>query len=202
MNSFDKLVEKFGEFPGIGERQAKRFAYFLLSKNTSYLQELATLITTIKKDITRCDMCLRFFSKQGSDLCSYCADALRDHTTLLVVSKDADLIAIERSGLYHGYYVVLGGLIPILEKEPQNKIRANELLTVVEERSKKGLKEIIFALSATAEGEHTREFIESLLSDYKTKGIICSELGRGLSTGTELEYADPETIKAALQNKK
>lgn len=202
MNSFEKLVEIFKEFPGIGERQARRFAFFALSKPESYLKELSTLLLSIKKDVVQCPDCLRFFSKRNQEsLCTYCADTLRDKTTLLVVSKDADLLAIEKSSLYHGHYVVIGGLIPILEKNPERKIRITELLKVVTKRHQEGLKEIIFALSATSEGEHTKEFIIEKLAPLGLE-IAFSELGRGLSTGTELEYADPETIRAALQNKK
>ena len=202
MNSFEQLIELFKEFPGIGERQARRFAFFLLSKPESNLKELSNLILNIKKDVVQCPDCLRYFSKRGVEsVCSYCTDNLRDNLTLLVVSKDADLQAIEKSSLYHGRYVVIGGLIPILEKNPEKKIRFNQLLSIIERRAKEGLREIIFALSATSEGEHTRDFIEQHLKTLYPQ-ITCSELGRGLSTGTELEYADPETIKAALQNKK
>lgn len=203
MNSFEKLVELFEDFPGIGGRQAKRFAYYLLSKNHSYLENLAALVTSVKKDIAKCPSCMRFFGKIGIEThCRECSDRSRDASLLLIVSKDADLSAIEKSGLYTGYYFVLGGIIPILEKNPEARIRSVDLVRIVAERTKAGLREIIFALSATQEGEHTREFIEHLLEEYKTKGIKFSELGRGLSTGTELEYADPETIKAALQNKR
>ncbi len=203
MNSFEKLVELFESFPGIGGRQAKRFAYYLLSKNNSYLENFAQLVTTVKKDITQCIMCMRFFGKKGNEqVCFYCEDRTRDKTTLLIVSKDADLQAVEKSGIYNGNYFVLGGIIPILEKTPEAKIRAKELLKIVENRIKTGLKEIIFALSATQEGEHTREFVEKLLEPFKENGLTFVELGRGLSTGAELEYADPDTIKAALQNKK
>lgn len=203
MNSFEKLTELFEQFPGIGARQARRFAYFLLSKNKDYLENFTTLVNTIKKDVAKCASCMRFFGKKGQEtLCNICSDRSRDPSLLLLVSKDADLSAIEKSGVYTGFYFVLGGIIPILEKNPESKIRAQELRQAIIERSKEGLKEIIFALSATQEGEHTREYIEKLLEEHKEKGIKFSELGRGLSTGAELEYADPDTIKAALQNKK
>lgn len=203
MNSFEKIVELFREFPGIGERQARRFAFYLLSRPNNYLEEFAKLITSIKRDVVQCDMCLRFFSKRSEEKnCSICTDPLRDKSTLMVVSKDADLQAIEKSSIYNGLFVVIGGLIPILEKSPETKIRARDFERIVNSRTNDGLKEVIFALSATSEGEHTREFLEARLESLKAKGLQCSELGRGLSTGTELEYADPETIKAALQNKK
>jgi recombination protein RecR len=121
----------------------------------------------------------------------------------MIVAKDVDLDAVEKSRVYDGLYFVLGGSIPLFDQEPEEKIRSKELLQSIESRAKSGLKEIILALSLNAEGEHTRELIESLLSPtVKKLGIDMYTLGRGLSTGTELEYSDSETIKNALLSKK
>ena len=201
MNSFDKLKEIFTEFPGIGPRQAERFAYFLLSRDESYIKEIQNLIGSIKKDVTQCRECMRYFADRGSEnRCRICSDESRSRDTLMLVAKDNDLSTIEKSGAYSGRYFVLGGIIPILEKNPEKRVRLPFLERQLEQ-NKNNLKEIIFALSATHEGEHTAEFLS-----YKIKAVIpnikISELGRGLSTGLEIEYSDGDTIKAALQNKK
>jgi recombination protein RecR len=121
----------------------------------------------------------------------------------MIVAKDVDLDAIEKSRVYDGHYFVLGGSLPLFDKELESKIRSKELLRRIESGVKTGLKEIILALSLNAEGEHTRESVESLLSPLVNKhGIEIYTLGRGLSTGTELEYSDSETIKNALLSKK
>ena len=137
-------------------------------------------------------------------MCSICGDASRDAGLLMVVSREGDLDAIEKSGLYRGLYFVLGGNIPILEKTPEQKIRINELIQRIEEDGKEDkLKEIILSLSATPEGEHTSDYIKAtirgLLESFTLK---ISSLGRGLSTGSELEYADPDTLRYALSNRK
>ncbi|MFZ2763821.1 MAG: recombination mediator RecR [Minisyncoccia bacterium] len=198
MNSIDKLSEMFARFPGIGPRQAKRFVYFLLSRNGDYTGELVKAVENLKKEIIQCGACMRFFAKNGHDskLCSVCSDDTRDSSMLMIVPRDIDFEAVEKSGGYNGYYFVLGGVVPILEKEPEKRIRIKELET----RIKKGkdIKEIILAMNANLDGENTAEFIKERLSNLSTSKLIITKLGRGLSTGAELEYADPETLKNAF----
>lgn len=204
MNSIDRLTEKFRDFPGIGPRQSKRFVYFLLSRNRSYLEELSKLILEVKKEVHVCSSCFRFFAKNGAGaLCSICADSNRDHASLLLVEKDVDLENVEKNKIYTGRYFVLGGTIPILEKNPEERVRLRELQKKVkEEASQNGLKEIIIAFSLNAEGEHTAFVTESALrplaEEYK---LTLSHLGRGLSTGSEVEYLDGETLKSAIKNR-
>lgn len=201
MDSFDKLTSLFEKFPGIGARQARRFAYFILSKDASYVEELSNLIKNIKKEVTQCGECMRFFAKSYADktLCSICGNDTRDKTTLLLVAKDSDLLAIEKGGIYKGFYFVLGGVVPILEKEPERKIRLVSLEKKILKAKEEGLSEIILALSATSEGENTEDFLKERLRNF---GIKVSVLGRGISSGTEIEYIDTETLKGALENKK
>jgi len=195
MNSIDKLSEIFARFPGIGPRQAKRFVYFLLSRNGDYSGELVKGIQNLKKEIVQCGECMRFFpsTSSGQVSCSVCTDESRDNSMLMIVPRDIDFEAVERSGSYKGYYFILGGVVPILEKEPEKRIRIKELET----RIKKGkdIKEIILAMNANLDGENTAEFIKQ---KYQGLPLIFSTLGRGLSTGAELEYADPETLKNAF----
>jgi recombination protein RecR len=204
MDSIRKLTELFREFPGIGPRQAKRFVYFLLTRNNSYLNEISELIKELKKEIRICSSCYRFFplGQTATALCQICSNPSRDKSTLMIVSKDVDLETIERSGSYKGLYFVIGGTVPILEKSPETKIRSKELFDTVESKSKEGLKEIIMAMNLNPEGENTEEYIIKLLNPLaEFSNIKLSLLGRGLSTGTELEYSDSETIKNALKNR-
>jgi recombination protein RecR len=98
-------------------------------------------------------------------------------------------------------YFVLGGTIPILDKEPEKKIRLKELVSLVKKMSKEDLKEVILALNANSEGENTGDFIVSHLSPISNGTFKVTVLGRGLSTGTELEYADSDTLKNALKHR-
>lgn len=204
MNSIDKLIKKFSEFPGIGPKQARRFVYFLINRHESYIEELKNEITELRKGVSTCFDCKRYFFSRHDDqnLCDVCSDKSRDTSILMIVSRDIDLENIEKGHSFSGKYFVLGGLVPILDKNPEQRIRLKELLALVSRMSDKGLKEIILGLDANSEAEYTGNILKSSLSPITTKySIKISELGRGLSTGTELEYSDPETIKNALKNR-
>jgi len=188
-------------FPGIGPRQAKRFVYFLLRQSPSFHKELSTLIKELGKEILLCESCLRFFPKtENLNTCTICSDKNRSRSSLMVLEKDVDLDNIERARIYDGLYFVLGGTVPILEKNPEKKIHIVKLLERI--KSDK-ITEIILALGATTDGENTEKYVQEQISDItKEKKIIVSHLGRGLSTGSELEYSDTETIKNALESRK
>lgn len=205
MNTLQKLISLFSEFPGIGPRQAKRFVYFLLTRPQGYLDEFTRLVQTLKTDAQVCSTCFRIFFKQEhrSTTCDVCGSSQRDSALLTIVSRDVDFEHIEKTGVYNGLYFILGGTIPILESSPEKRVRLKELLTHVEKQAtEKGLKEIILAMNANPEGEHTGDSIKKFLEPLSQKyNIKVSFLGRGLSTGTELEYSDSETLKNALNNR-
>jgi recombination protein RecR len=202
MNSIEKLTEIFSKFPGIGPRQAKRFVYFLLTRDRKFLEELSSSILSLKKNIKVCRYCQRFYQSENLDsaFCKICADSNRENNILMIVEKDADFENIEGAGVYNGKYFVLGGTVPILENNPETKVRSRELLKLISEEIKNnGLNEIILATSANPEGDSTHSYLLSILKEFN--GIKVSTLGRGLSTGTELEYSDKDTIKSALDNR-
>lgn len=203
MTSLEKLIRYFEQFPGIGSRQAKRFAFHLLTEPEENVEELSTLIRDIKKSVAECPSCFKFFSYNGnSDLCPICANTLRDRTKLLVVERDSDIDALERSRTYDGLYFVLGGTVPLLESNDTKKLRGGALKYTVETRIPEGLSEIILGFSVNPDGENTVRYVQTLLRDLSvTHSLTITILGRGLSTGSELEYADPETIKSALENR-
>ncbi|OGJ05205.1 hypothetical protein A2387_02860, partial [Candidatus Nomurabacteria bacterium RIFOXYB1_FULL_36_10] len=199
----EKLTEYFKEFPGIGERQAKRFVYFLLHKNPTYVKELGDKVLDLKNTIHQCPSCFLFFQSTQDQLCDVCSNPKTDKSSLLIVEKDADYENIKRSKNYSGMYFILGGLVPIVTKDTPTFVRTKELLRNIEKQAKDhSLKEVILALSLNPQGEHTdmylREILDTLEKTYKFKIV---SLGRGLSTGTELEYSDSETIKNALRNR-
>ena len=201
MNRITKLAEYFSRFPGIGPRQSKRFVYFLLTQPSSFHGELAKLLKELSSVVSECTLCHRFFTLDGSDttVCDICSSQNRNKELILIVEKDVDLDNIERSKVYKGQYFVLGGIVPILEKDPEKIVRTREL----SHRLKDGnFKEIILALSTTPDGDNTSKFVQEFIKKLKLKSATkISELGRGLSTGSELEYSDMDTIKNALQNR-
>jgi recombination protein RecR len=207
MDYLSRLSEYFKKFPGIGERQARRFVYFLLNTNQSYSDELIELIKKVKENTAQCQSCYCFFPtnqiRQLAD-CEICSNPQTDKSVLIIIEKDADLESIRSSG-YKGAHFILGGLIPIMERNGEN-VRLKDLLKLVESRSSidgpQKLKEIIIAVSLTPKGEHTDSYLRELLSPLQKKySFKVSSLGRGISTGTELEYADADTIRNALKNR-
>ncbi len=202
--AFEKLIEYFLKFPGIGPRQAKRFGYFLAGTDKKFAEELAKLILEIKKNVIQCQSCWSFFesaAERTSNNCSICANLNRDTLLLMVIEKDVDLENIEKSGVYNGKYFVLGGAISLADgAKKQNHLRFKELFDKVQ---KEMPKEIILATSATIEGENTARYIEKILEPVNKKfHLKITRLGRGLSTGTELEYIDSETMSNALKSRK
>ena len=205
MDIIDKLTEIFKEFPGIGERQARRFVYFLMYKNSAYAENLCSLVTELKKEVAQCKDCFRFFLLKGnSKLCDVCNDANTDSSTLLVVEKDSDLESVRKSRIYNGKYFILGGLVPIVEKNTKSRVRIKEL----KERISRLVgdpperREIILAFSVSPQGNHTDLYVRAQIKELAEKSNIkISSLGKGLSTGTELEYSDNDTLKNALKNR-
>jgi len=121
----------------------------------------------------------------------------------MVVERDTDIDATERSGTYDGLYFVLGGTIPLLDSPDEKKLRGGILKQSVESRIANGLQEIILAFSVNPDGENTARYVEMLLRGLtEAHALSVNQLGRGLSTGSELEYADPETLKSAFENRK
>ncbi|HEY5383524.1 MAG TPA: toprim domain-containing protein [Candidatus Paceibacterota bacterium] len=204
MNPIEKLSELFEHFPGIGPRQARRFVQYLLAASPSTRGELSETIQQLGAHTSQCKKCFRWFVKEGekSNLCGICANSRRDESMLFVVEKDADIENVERSN-FTGLYFCVGGTIPLAAEEPQKYIRVRELLKRIEEdATSKKLKEVILGLSATTEGDHTRLILqEKLLPLSQGLAFKLSSLGRGLSTGSELEYADPDTIASALSSR-
>ena len=198
MDRIDELARALARLPGIGPRQGKRFVYYLLTASAEERVKLAELIASLGKEVRQCPECMRFFNGSAKNLCNYCLDTHRDDTQLMLIEKDQDLAAVERAGTYRGRYFVLGGVLTLTGK---GGIREAELLHLIERRLKKGLKEIVLALSATSEGEHTADHIRLSLAPFRDQ-VKISLLGRGLATGSELEYSDAETLRAALTNRK
>jgi recombination protein RecR len=210
VNPIERLTELFERFPGIGPRQARRFVQYLLAESPSYRSGLSDSIRFLGSQTSQCKKCFRWFVKNNdkTGLCTICGNPSREQGVLFVVEKDADVDNVERSG-FKGLYFVLGGTIPLASEEPEKYIRLRELLKRVEADAsrqgdallKQGLSEVILGLSATTEGDHTRLIIQEKLLPLADGRFKLSSLGRGLSTGSELEYADPDTIQNALNSR-
>lgn len=201
-----KIALFFERFPGVGPRQARRFAYSLLDEKEELLKEMSAALSALKSKVKRCAECFRAFDineskpkEKENNVCLACR-ARRSPAAILVVEKDTDLENIEKLGIYDGRFYVLGGVIsPFNGGIDKNRLHALYRLI----NNSPSLKEIIIATSATSEGDATASYLEKILEEFAKAGKIkISRLGRGLSTGSYLEFSDRETIKNALNNRK
>lgn len=197
-----KLIQAFQELPGIGPRQAERFAYALIDRDPEVLDKFAAAVRDAARTIERCASCGRVVAA-GSSVCALCT---RDeHIRMItVVEKDQDLDALERTQLRETSFHILGGLVVI----GKQKERVRDRISLLYKRVKKIISiaksiEIVLAFAATPEGDATADYIERVFDkEIAAKKVTVTRLGRGLSTGTELEYSDPETLKRAFESRK
>ena len=192
-----ELADLITEFPGLGPRQARRVVQFLLSSGAPFREKLARLILEAGASVLPCPLCFRLDDTKDKGLCNICADDSRDRTAVMVVEKDIDIEGIEGSHGYRGLYFVLGGLKMMTERKNSRTVREKELLARI---PKESVEEVIFALSTTPEGDYTaRELAKEI--QKAVPAIRTTLLGRGLSIGAEIEYADSETLRSALKNR-
>ncbi len=197
-NQLEQLARLFLRFPGIGERQAKRFAYFILTEPESYVETLSNTLRSARSLAHTCTRCLRVFEGTAG-ICAICSDSSRDQDTLLVVEKGQDIDSFAKTD-YRGLFFVLGGLIPIIQKNVLAGTNIQKLIQRIKTESENGeLKEIILAFPITPNGEHTDVAVRESIAQFPT--IHISSLGRGLSTGAELEYADAASLSASLKKR-
>lgn len=173
----------------------------LLEKDESELKELGQTIVNLKKEIRFCKEC---FNVSENGPCHVCADPKRDRTKLLVLEKVTDLDSIEKTGLYKGLYHVLGGAINPLDGITPETLRFKELEKRIDNLAGNKELELIIATNPNTSGETTALYIKDLLksADWRKKSITMTRLGRGLASGSNLEYADEITLRNALEYRK
>ena len=196
------------KLPGVGPRQAARFAFFILKENNGFAEELAAGLKDMQANSVMCLRCYRTMERnlgQETAHCILCRDNKRNEGIIAVVEKESDLQNLERTGAYTGLYHVLGGVISPLDADSPKKrhIRDmyNRIVTLLNQQKS---VELILGTNPTTEGDMTAIYIERTFAPLKekTEQFKISRLGRGLSLGSELEYADEITLKSALINRK
>ena len=205
-----RTTELLQQLPGIGPRQALRLSYVLAEKNAAWRAEFARLLDALGKELSRCELCFRVMEQRSTPLCEICSSSSRSKESILVVEKESDVEQFESAGHFQGLYHVTGGTISPLEKNPGEKLRLRALFERVKMRPLHSSLEVIIATSNTLEGNQTAAYIERILQPLVEMtppasnggGIKITRLGRGLSTGAEIEYADPLTLEQAFKNRK
>ena len=191
-DSITALISEFKKLPGIGQKTAERLVFFLLKEPIETSQSLAEAILNIKNKINNCSVCN---SITESDPCDICGDLKRDQGTICVVEEPHDLYAIKRIGEYLGRYFVLMGTISPLDGIGPEDIQINKLL----ERIKGGgIQEVILATNPNLEGDATAIYISKSLESLPVK---VTRIARGLPVGSNLEYADENTILKSFEGR-
>ena len=187
--ALEKAVNEFASLPGIGKKTALRLALHLLQRSDEEVGRFGNAFVNFKKDIRYCKVCHNI---SDTDVCSICANPKRDTATICVVENIQDVLAIENTMQFNGLYHVLGGVISPMDGIGPSNLKIAELVKRVEDG---GVKEIIFALSPTMEGDTTNFFISRKLSSYNVK---LSVIARGVTIGNNLEYADEVSLGRSI----
>lgn len=188
----DSAVAELGKLPGIGRKTALRLALHLLRQPEEEVEALGNAVVKLRRETTYCCECHNI---SETDICEICASPKRERGMVCVVENINDVLAVEATSEYYGLYHVLGGLIAPLDGVGPSDL---EIESLVERVKRNGVKEVILALSPTVEGDTTSFYIFRKLAET---GVKVSVLARGISVGSELEYADELTLGRSLQNR-
>lgn len=188
----EKAVEEMSNLPGIGKRTALRLVLHMLNRPKSQTTALSEALAHLVNDVKYCKHC---HTISDDEVCEICSNPLRDETTICVVEDVRDVMAIENTGQFRGQYHVLGGKISPMEGIGPGQLNIETLVNRVKNEE---VKEIIFALSSTMEGDTT---VFYLYRQLKETNIIFSTIARGLGVGDELEYADEATLVRSIQHR-
>ncbi len=185
-------VDEMAQLPGIGKRTALRLVLHLLQRPAEQTRHLTKALAELREQVRYCKRC---FNISDTDTCEICANMNRDRTLICVVEDIRDVMAIEGTSSFNGLYHVLGGKI-----SPMDGIGPHDLnITPLIERVKEGeVRELIFALSSTMEGDTTNFYIYRQLKDFD---ITTTTIARGIAVGDELEYADEVTLGRSIVNR-
>lgn len=188
----EKAVSEFSKLPGIGRKTALRLVLHLLRQSDSDVQQFATAIAKVKREVKYCRVCHNI---SDEDVCPICSDPRRDASLICVVENIQDVMAVENTQQFRGLYHVLGGVISPMDGIGPDQLEIRSLVQRVE---RGGVSEVILALSSTMEGDTTNFYISRKLAPLNVK---LSVIARGISVGDELEYTDEVTLGRSIVNR-
>jgi len=192
--ALNDLIEAFGLLPGVGPRTAERYAYYLLRHGDQTSAKLAAALQALEDGVGYCSKTYALVPA-GQQLSDLYTDPSRDKKLVAVVAEPFDLVAIEKTGQFHGTYHVLGGLISPIDNVGPEQLHIKELIKRLDDDK---VGEVVLATNASVEGESTALYIKQQIGDRKIK---VTRLARGLSVGVDLEYADQITLARALEGR-
>ena len=194
--ALSSVVDALGLLPGVGQKTAERYAYYLFKSDSKIAEEIAEALSDLHAKVKSCPVTFALIDAD-EDISPLYTDDLRDQTTVLVVEEPLDIYAIEATHGYKGTYHVLGGAISPIDGITPDQLHIKEL---VERVKKDKVKEIIIATNPSVEGESTALLLEKVLHEGNPD-LKLTRLARGLPLGVDLSYADQITLTAALENR-
>lgn len=193
----ERAVSETAKLPGVGRKSALRLVLHLLRKDATQTHALATSLIHLRDEIKYCRFCHNI---SDVDVCDICADPRRDHSTLCVVENVQNVMAVEATGQFYGLYHVLGGLISPMDGVGPGDIQIESLINRIQSGE---VKEVIFALNPTMEGDTTNFYISRRIQALELpQPIALTVLARGLCVGDDLEYADEITLGRSIMDRK
>jgi recombination protein RecR len=191
----EKAINEFSKLPGIGRKTATRLTLHLLRQDTEAVDAFGSAIITLKHEVKYCKIC---YNLSDTEICGICANPGRDASVVCVVESIREVMAVESTQQFRGVYHVLGGVISPMDGVGPNDLQIESLVRRVWEKE---IKEIIFALSPTMEGDTTGFYVYRKLEKYGIQDIKFSIIARGISIGDELEYTDEITLGRSIVNR-
>ena len=196
LSPIQRFIDVFSKLPSLGPRFATRLAFYIVNQEKSKREELIAALTLLN-NVNRCERC--FFLKMDTEtLCDICGDKKRNTKKIAIVEKETDILSIERSHSWSGHYLVLGSLPEHGILETEHKLRLSKLKTRISTELGGSIDELVIALNPTTFGD----FVASVINEeFKQLTKNITRIGRGIPTGGEIEFADEETLKSALDRR-
>jgi len=192
MKPIEKLIEAFKKFPSVGPKQAERFCMYIMRSDLSEIKFLIDAITDVKNTIKMCSKCNNY---TDADLCEICGDENRDKSFLCVVETPFDIIAIEKTKIYNGFYFVLGAhIVPF----SNNDLFFQRFEMLKNRLKNEAISELIIALNTTTEGQATSLYLKNNLSSYVEK---ITRIAFGVPLGADIDYIDEYTLGWAIKGR-
>jgi len=193
--SIENLIDEFSKLPGVGPKSAQRLVFYLIKAPKKELTAFSLALSELLSGVKFCLWCQNL---SENDKCPICANSKREKDKICVVEKPLDVVAIEETHNYNGLYHILHGAISPINGIGPDELKVAELLKRLND-SKETVNEIIIATNPNLEGEATAMYLSKLI---KPLGIKVSRIARGLPTGSDLDYADHETLSNAMNGRK
>ena len=194
-DSFERLIAFWGKFPGVGEKTARRMAFFMLGQDREWVRSLSETMLELREEVRSCSECGNITT---SEICRICSDPLRDRSKICVVETQEDCVAMEQSNVYTGLYHVLGGRCSPLEDQ---EVPAESLERLKSRVEKLSAQEVILALNPRIEGDMTAYVVQDALKGARFPAKL-SRLSYGLPVGGSIGYADRVTLHIALESRR